>query len=206
MPVTAGKGPEDLSQRQQYNRGGVGRWHWDRRDRLALNYVVGSRILDAGCGEGITLEKLHRQFPGAEIVGVDVDESNVVICREHGLSVRQADLNNLPYNDGRFNTCLLLEVLEHLDAPEMALTELARVTVPGGRLIIIFPVDWAMFLARVLCGRWREARFDPSHVQQWNFRQVKKLFQHCGIKTLVTQGTPLPWPLMLHGLVVGVKT
>lgn len=52
-----------LLQREQYAKGGIGRWYWDFRDRRTFFYIKEEKnILDVGCGEGITLGKLLRNF------------------------------------------------------------------------------------------------------------------------------------------------
>ena len=40
-------------------------------------------IVDLGCGEGLTLEKLISKFPTTEILGIDLLEENVEICSRH---------------------------------------------------------------------------------------------------------------------------
>jgi len=205
MPVTAGRREFDLSQRGQYAKGGIGRKYWDHRDRVALRYVVGPRILDAGCGEGITLEKLIRRFPQARVEGVDVDPANVAICRQHNLPVRQGSIYRLPYEDGCFDCCVFMEVIEHLEHPRRALAELARVSRPGGRVIVVYPVDRAMHLARLMCLRFKEAAFDPGHLRQWSAAELRRVMQKVGLRPVAGRPMPLFWPFMLHGLVVGQR-
>jgi SAM-dependent methyltransferase len=206
MPVTGGQRNVEISQREQYSKGGVGRWFWDLRDRAVLDNVTGARILDAGCGEGVTLQKLLAQYPNANITGVDIDPQNVQICRDHSLPVRQGSTYELPFEDGAFDCCLLLEVIEHLDEPERALKELARVTRPGGRLIVLYPVDWAYFLARIACFRFKEAMFDPAHLRQWNFRHLRKAFAETGWTLTAKHRLPFWPPLMLAGLAIAERT
>ena len=57
-----------LIQREQYDKGGLGRWYWDRRDQIILDYIrpEDHDILDLGCGEGITLERLHKKISRPE--------------------------------------------------------------------------------------------------------------------------------------------
>ena len=78
-------------------------------------------------------------------------------------------------------------------------------TRPGGRLIVVYPVDWAMWLARVLCLRWKEARFDPGHVRQWTVRKLRHPLQNAGFEPCRHEGLPLPWPMSLHGLLLAEK-
>jgi SAM-dependent methyltransferase len=205
MPVTAGKRAEEISQRGQYAKGGVGRAYWDFRDRVVLRFLAGRRVLDAGCGEGVTLERIVKGLPGVEAEGIDVDPSNVAICRSHGLPVREGSLYDLPFADASFDSCLLLEVIEHLDQPEHALAELSRVTRPGGHVLVLYPVDWAMFMARVACLRFKEAAFDPGHVRQWTARGLGRAMLRAGLRPIATRHLPFIPPLMLHGLVVGRK-
>lgn len=204
MPVTAGKNNEEISQREQYAKGGFGRKYWDYRDAMTLKHVIGPRVLDAGCGEGITLEKLTALFPQAE--GVDIDPENIAICQQQKLNVAKADLTNLPFEDKSFDSIVFMEVIEHLAAPQPVLNELARVMRPGGRMIIVYPIDWAMWLARMFCLRWREASFDPGHVRQWNARSLRNALHHAGFSSCRAWGIPLPWPCALHGLVVAERT
>jgi len=54
----------ELLQRKQYTKGGVGRWYLDCSDRRILSYIGEEKdILDLGCGEEITLEKVLRRVP-----------------------------------------------------------------------------------------------------------------------------------------------
>ena len=100
MPVTElNQQQETIYQRAQYAKGGIGRWHWDKRDQTALNLVrpTDQTIVDIGCGEGITLEKIHRLFPERKVVGIDTLPENVDICNRHGCRAVQGDVNNLPF-------------------------------------------------------------------------------------------------------------
>ncbi len=205
MPVTGCKRAKELSQRDAYNAGGVGRKYWDFRDSVVLGHVSGTRILDAGCGEGITLQKIADLFPLSKVEGVDIDLENVRICNEHNLTVQQGNLYELPFDNGHFDCCIFIEVIEHLDYPEKAVAELGRVTRPGGKLILVYPIDWAMWLARIACMKFKEARFDSGHLRQWTMGELAHCFKQAGFQLLRSRAIPLPPPLMLHGLAVGER-
>ena len=59
-----------------------------------LNLIEpGARVLDLGCGPGVVMRDLieHR---GASVVGLDMSEMSIEVCRQMGLEAYQCDLNN----------------------------------------------------------------------------------------------------------------
>jgi SAM-dependent methyltransferase len=91
---------------------------------------AGTRILDAGCGEGVLVSEFHGRLA---IEGVDPNYASDL--------VRRGSLMSLPFEDASFDGALCLDVLEHLsftDQPR-ALAELFRVVRPGGELFVTVP-------------------------------------------------------------------
>jgi len=207
MPVDTGLNKDGMIfQRDQYAKGGLGRRYWDYRDHSAFRYITGNDILDAGCGEGITLEKLVKIFPAARVVGIDTEPENLEICRKQNLPVREGSVYALPFADASLDTVLFSEVIEHLDAPEKALAEIFRVLRPGGRVIIIFPNDRTFLLARLAVGMVREAFYDPGHVRQWTPRQIHRSLNAAGFMAVAARSIPfIFWPVSLHHIVVAEK-
>lgn len=89
-----------------------------------------TRVLDAGCGEGVLVDEYADRL---QIAGVDMNFSSA--------RVTQASLDALPFDDGSFDRALCLDVLEHLSYEQQprALAELHRVLVPGGELVVSVP-------------------------------------------------------------------
>jgi SAM-dependent methyltransferase len=101
---------------------------------LVRRYLAGvpesTRVLDAGCGEGVLVEECRARLA---IEGLDANYSS-----DH---VRRGSILELPYGDGTFQRALCLDVLEHLTCADQprALAELFRVLAPGGELLVTVP-------------------------------------------------------------------
>jgi SAM-dependent methyltransferase len=91
---------------------------------------AGTRVLDAGCGEGVLVDEFSSRLA---IEGIDPNYSSN--------RVRAGSLLNLPYADASFERAMCLDVLEHLafDEQPRALTELFRVLASNGELLVSVP-------------------------------------------------------------------
>lgn len=195
-----------IYQRDQYAKGGIGVRYWNYRDKMALNHVVGDRIVDIGCGEGITLEKLVTLYPDKQIIGIDSEPENIEICQRHGLPVRYGTVFDLPIEDNSIDCALFFEVIEHLNEPEKALVEIRRVLKPSGRLVLIFPNDRMFMISRLLTGMIGEAFYDAGHVVQWTPSKIRKALMASGFSLGAQRNLPfLFWPISLHHLSVAEK-
>ena len=102
---------------------------------LARRYCGGA-LLEAGCGTGLILERLARCTGRA--VGLDLSAGMLAHARRRGLDVLQGTLESLPFAEGCFDAVVSFKVLAHVPGIALALRELARVTRPGGHLVLEF--------------------------------------------------------------------
>jgi SAM-dependent methyltransferase len=127
--------------------------------------------LDVGTGEGRAAARL-----GGPLVGVDRDQGSLerAAARLGRARLVRADARALPFRAAAFPTVTCLEVLEHLDDPDAALRELARVT--AGRCVVSVP--WEPFFRLGNLGRGRHLRRLgnlPGHRQAFGPRRLAAL-------------------------------
>jgi len=106
-----------------------------------------SRILDLGCGNGVSAMLLNRA--GHHVVGADVSALFLEDAKEwqtaassaggYSLEYRLCDVLELPFEDESFDVVCSNELIEHLPDVETALAEMMRVTRKGGRIVISGP-------------------------------------------------------------------
>jgi SAM-dependent methyltransferase len=94
------------------------------------------RLLEVGGGEGELVVRIAGEL-GADVVGIDQSERMVEIQQSKGIDARVGDVENLPFDDGEFDTAVAAWMLYHAGDLDRALAELARVLRSGGRLVAV---------------------------------------------------------------------
>jgi ubiquinone/menaquinone biosynthesis C-methylase UbiE len=96
----------------------------------------GEQILDAGCGSGIFTTPLLER--GSRVTGLDLSLPMLQRARTRmsSQSFLAADMSALPFTDGTFDKVVSITALEFIENGKQALTELFRVTRPGGFVVV----------------------------------------------------------------------
>ena len=111
------------------------------------------RILDLGCGDGTNLFEVCDRcshYSNLNWYGLDLDGAAIQSASERSRYRRETrqfdppyfitgDISGLPFNDNTFDLVLCTEVMEHIDNPGSAITELARIIKPEGFVLITTP-------------------------------------------------------------------
>jgi SAM-dependent methyltransferase len=136
-----------------------------RRSFLLAGVRPGQRVLDLGSGAGTFTAELARA--GAKAVGVEIAEAAVERARaaHPELDFHLAPIDGpLPFSDSSFELVWSSEVIEHVADTATWLSEIRRVLVPGGRLLLTTPSHGRL---RVLIGgvdRFSEPLGDHLHL------------------------------------------
>lgn len=109
-------------------------------DLLKQYHPTTGKLLDAGCGEGVLVEKYAAQ--GWQVTGLDKNYASEY--------VQEGSMLDMPFYDHSFDTVMCLDSLEHLyyNEQNQAIKEVRRVLKPGGTLIVSIP-NLAHFTSRL---------------------------------------------------------
>jgi SAM-dependent methyltransferase len=103
-----------------------------------LGVAPPARVLDVGCGWGVTLEALEEH--GYRAVGMDVSRRTLEQLDRAGRKLIEADLTRPIRPDAPTHDAVLaLDVIEHLDDDGAAIRSLANLAAPGGRVVVSVP-------------------------------------------------------------------
>jgi SAM-dependent methyltransferase len=161
-------------------------------DEAALRLIVefsgagtGDTVLDVACGGGnvvCAFARVVRHATGIDLTPAMLDRARA-LQQEHGLvnvSWRQGDVVPLPFADGAFTIAASRYAFHHFLDPRAALAEMARVTAPGGTVMVVDadapadPVKAAEF------NRMERLR-DPSHARAMPMAELRDLFGRVGL-------------------------
>lgn len=154
-------------------------------------------VLDVGCGEGFSLVQLQRNKIGRIHEGVDYSHDAIRLGKKlyPKLNIKLANTYNLPYKDSTFDLVICTEVLEHLERPHKALSEIKRVA----KKYIIFSVPNEPFfiIANLLRGKYLGTFGNhPEHINHWKSGTFKRFLRKNGLK-ISCMRHPFPWTMVL---------
>jgi len=118
---------------------------WRKQAVAALGLGPGSRVLDVACGTGdVLLAALYRE-PAASGVGLDPSRRMLQLAQHKAIQAGQSprmefcegDALALPFPDRSFDATVIAFGIRNVPDRGLALTEMARVTRPGGRVVVL---------------------------------------------------------------------
>lgn len=115
----------------------------DRRLGMILDWTdLNGRVLDNGCGLGTYLQAFGEANPSTTLVGLELEHDRAVLARPTAHLIVEAVGEKLPFPDASFDFVFSNEVIEHVEDDRLYAVEMARVTRPGGRLLVFCPNRW----------------------------------------------------------------
>jgi SAM-dependent methyltransferase len=157
-------------------------------ERLGL--VPGERLLDLGSGGGRHAFEAMRR--GARVTALDYSASDLKdvaavagamvaageVTYEQWAGVVNADALDLPFPADAFDRVIVSEVLEHVWDDERALTEIARVLRPGGRIAATVPTRWPERVSWAI--NWHYHDTPGGHVRIYRQHELELKLEQAG--------------------------
>lgn len=145
-------------------------------DHLATQGSEPMKVLDVGCSMGIQAAVWAKD--GYRVTGVDLDPDLIRLASENAtrtgmpIDFRVGSAEDLPFDDGSFDVCMTIELIEHVESWECCLDEVTRVVKPGGMLVLT--------TSNVLCPVQHEYRL-PLY-SWWPAPMKRRAFQLASTK------------------------
>lgn len=156
-------------------------------------------ILDAGCGEGFTMDRLIKNNIGKKIEGVEYSKDAILLGKKlfPNLTFKKGSVYDIPYENNSFDLVVCTEVLEHLDEPSKVLKETLRVS--KKHVLISVPNEPFFILSNFIRGKnLSRLGNDPGHIHHWTIISFQNFLRDNGVKTRKIK-LPFPWIMVLVG-------
>jgi ubiquinone/menaquinone biosynthesis C-methylase UbiE len=164
-----------------------------RRIQLISKMVPGAgvkNVLDIGCGNGELSEILVRR--GMNVISTDLgfdsirrasEKINARLSRrprqDSPIRFVQGDIYRLPYDDASFDAVVASEIIEHLENPREAFSEVARVLKSGGYFIVATP--YMEKLQYTLCIHCNEKTPVNAHLHSFDENALTDMLSGAGL-------------------------
>ena len=150
-------------------------------------------MLDCGCAGGGN-GALAKRAGAREVVGIELNPQAAAEARKQLDRVVVGDLATVdlaPLADEPFDAILLVDVLEHLIAPQRVIARLLDLLKPGGLVVASIPnVAHVWVIANLLAARWPQKDsgiFDRTHLRFFARGDMIRLLESAGLEVVVVQ-------------------
>ncbi len=164
------------------------RWTQDLRKYIFQKCAIerAKRVLDVGCGTGVLEEEITRTLE-TPMYGIDIDFAALEYAR--GFASRAAyslaDARSLPFHTATFDISLCHFLLLWVSSAQDILSEMARVTLPGGYVVALAEPDYG---GRIdfpdelsIIGRWQAEALEYQGADPLMGRKLRYLFSLAGL-------------------------
>jgi len=160
-------------------------WHGQRFAVVQSVTEDAQNVLDIGSADGVFSHVIAEAVHAKTLTGVEVLRSSVSWANERWketiMKFQVGDAHVLQFSDGTFDAAFCLEMLEHVESPEVVLREMKRVVKKGGYVVLLVPSDNLLF--RCIWSVWTKLRgaiWHDTHIQTFRGRRLPRIAREAG--------------------------
>ncbi|NUM81245.1 class I SAM-dependent methyltransferase [bacterium] len=153
-----------------------------------INLQKSARVLEIGCATGYTLHGF--QQAGYDCTGIEISDDAARFAREQlGLRVIAGEINSVTLNE-TFDLIYLLDVFEHLPAPDATLQRIKSWLKPDGHLIIVIPTQTNTLFSRFGIGVFSmldlrsKIHLPPYHLFEYRPKTFRTMLTNAGFSRI----------------------
>lgn len=154
---------------------------WKARIRNIKKFKVSGHFLDIGSSFGGFLEVAKEE--GFSIQGVEISEYAASFANENNIPTFQGNLYDAKFPSESFDVVTLVEVIEHLENPNLFFKELFRILKPGG-LLLLQTANFEGWQAKLEGNAYHY--YMPGHVFYYSDTILKKILTGLGFGSFVS--------------------
>jgi ubiquinone/menaquinone biosynthesis C-methylase UbiE len=140
-------------------------------------------VLDVACGPGLLACEFAKVT--SHVTGIDLTPAMIEQARKlqhqkgfNNITWAIGDVTHLPYNDASFSLVVTRYSFHHMIDPASVLSEMKRVCVSGGRIVV---VDVTPLADKINAYNYVEKLRDPSHVRALSFAELAGMIDKAGL-------------------------
>ncbi len=165
-------------------------WHTTRfREVSSMIEPTRGRILDVGSADGTFTKIILNKSWASKVVGVDVLSRSVSyakrrFARSNKMRFRVADAHDIPYADKQFDAVFCLETLEHVERPDLVISEMHRVLKGDGYIVVLVSSENWLF-RYIVWPLWTLGRgkiWKGTHLHQFTGNKVLSVIEKGGFE------------------------
>jgi len=115
------------------------------------NMLVGDKVLEIGCGQGMLLEELKKE--GVDVVGIEPSVSGSLVASQKGLNIINDNFPSETLKGKKYDLIILAQVLEHIKDPGLFIDEILSILSKKGKILFV-QTNWKGLMPRFFKSSW----------------------------------------------------